>query len=298
MKAQPFDFTGMGIALVTPFNNDGSVDTVALADLVNRQIDRGTDYIVVLGTTSESPTLSAEERLEVMQLVKDVAADRVPLVLGCGGNNTAALVAQLQSGITDGFDAILSVVPYYNKPTQEGMYRHYMALADASPVPVILYNVPGRTGVNMEAETTLRLARDHRNIVAIKEASGRLEQVKDIIDGKPEGFKVVSGDDALTLQLMQMGACGVISVIGNAFTREFSSMVHSMLDGDEAAAQVVNNRLEAMYGLMTVNGNPAGVKGLLSEMGLCANVLRLPLVPATADTMQKISAALCEVRQN
>lgn len=298
MKAQPFDFTGMGIALVTPFNNDGSVDTVALADLVNRQIDRGADYIVVLGTTSESPTLSAEERLEVMQLVKDVAADRVPLVLGCGGNNTAALVAQLQSGITDGFDAILSVVPYYNKPTQEGMYRHYMALADACPVPVILYNVPGRTGVNMEAETTLRLARDHRNIVAIKEASGRLEQVKDIIDGKPEGFKVVSGDDALTLQLMQMGACGVISVIGNAFTREFSSMVHSMLDGDEAAAQVVNNRLEAMYGLMTVNGNPAGVKGLLSEMGLCANVLRLPLVPATADTMQKISAALCEVRQN
>lgn len=298
MKAQPFDFTGMGIALVTPFNNDGSVDTVALADLVNRQIDRGADYIVVLGTTSESPTLSAEERLEVMQLVKDVAADRVPLVLGCGGNNTAALVAQLQSGITDGFDAILSVVPYYNKPTQEGMYRHYMALADASPVPVILYNVPGRTGVNMEAETTLRLARDHRNIVAIKEASGRLEQVKDIIDGKPEGFKVVSGDDALTLQLMQMGACGVISVIGNAFTREFNSMVHSMLDGDEAAAQVVNNRLEAMYGLMTVNGNPAGVKGLLSEMGLCANVLRLPLVPATADTMQKISAALCEVRQN
>lgn len=282
----------MGVALVTPFKSDKSIDFEALARLIDYQIQGGVDYLVVLGTTSENPTLEPSEREAVRDFVTDRVAGRVPLVLGCGGNNTAALLREIRQVDPTRFSAILSVVPYYNKPSQEGIYRHYAAVAEASPLPVVLYNVPGRTGVNMTPETTLRLATDFPNIVGIKEASGNMVQVDEIIKHKSPDFMVISGDDAVTFPLITLGAVGVISVIGNAFPREFSRMVRLALAGDYAAARTIHHRFNDLFGLLFVDGNPAGVKCVLNAMGLCENELRLPLVPTRITTFEKIRRVL------
>ena len=281
---------GVGVALVTPFLPDKSVDYVTLGLLIDYQIQSGVDYLVALGTTSEAPTLSDAERIDVRRFILSRVDGRVPVVLGYGGNNTHALVGQLGADDLTGFCAILSVTPFYNKPSQEGLYRHFMAVAEASPVPVILYNVPGRTGVNMTASTTLRLA-SHPNIVAIKEASGNLVQAQQIIAGAPDGFSVISGDDALTMAMVCAGAAGVISVIANALPAPFSEMVHAAMKGDIATAVALNLDLIPVYPLLGIDGNPAGIKSLLSIFGYGHNELRLPLVPATASTAAALTAA-------
>ncbi|HIT81409.1 MAG TPA: 4-hydroxy-tetrahydrodipicolinate synthase [Candidatus Caccoplasma merdavium] len=283
---------GMGVALITPFNEDETIDFPALARLVEYQIQNGIDYLVVLGTTAETPTLTEEEKARVRSFVIEKVAGRVPIVMGLGGNNTRAIVDSLKTQNFDGVDAILSVVPYYNKPSQEGIYQHYKAIAQATKLPVILYNVPGRTGVNMTAGTTLRLARDFDNIVAIKEASGNITQMDDIIKNKPADFMVISGDDGITFPLITLGAVGVISVIGNAFPREFSRMVRLALNGDYASALTIHHRFTELFSLLFVDGNPAGVKCLLHAMGYIQNQLRLPLVPTRITTYEKIRDVL------
>lgn len=284
-------FKGLGIALVTPFDSDGTIDFTALSNLVETQIAGGTDFLCVLGTTAETPCLSPEEREEVKACVVRTAAGRVPLLLGCGGNNTAEVCHYLRHANLEGFSGVLIVCPYYNKPTQEGLFRHFCAVAEASPLPVILYNVPGRTGCNMEAETTLRIARACENVVAIKEASGKTGQIAEIIANAPEGFDVLSGDDALTFELLQGGAAGVISVIGNAYPGEFGQMVRDTLAGRTEEAGKANQALTGLYRLMTTDGNPAGIKALLSVKKLIGNNLRLPLVPAREETMSEIAEA-------
>ncbi|MDE6265246.1 MAG: 4-hydroxy-tetrahydrodipicolinate synthase, partial [Paramuribaculum sp.] len=236
-----FDLRGMGVALITPFKKDKSIDYDALAKLLDYQIKSGADYLVVLGTTAETPALSAREKADLKRFIADRVAGRVPLVIGCGGNNTAAVVEEVKNLDTNDFGAVLSVVPYYNKPSQEGIYQHYSAIAKASPLPIILYNVPGRTGVNMSAETTLRLAADHPNIIGIKEASGNISQMDEIIKHKHPEFLVISGDDGITFPLITLGAAGVISVIGNAFPREFSRMVRLALEGEYDAARTIHH---------------------------------------------------------
>lgn len=288
-------FKGLGIALVTPFKSDGSIDYEALVRLVEYQIKNGVDFLCIMGTTAETPCLSAEEKAELKSFFIERVAGRVPLLMGCGGNNTAAIVKELKEGNWRGIDGILSVCPYYNKPSQEGLYQHYKAIAEASPVPVVLYNVPGRTGVNMSAETTLRLARDFENIVAIKEASGNITQMDDIIKNKPNNFDVISGDDGITFPLITLGAVGVISVIGNALPAEFSRMVRMALNGDYEYARVIHHKFTELFKLLFVDGNPAGVKAMLHAMGMIENQLRLPLVPTRLTTMEKISAILKEL---
>ena len=288
-------FRGLGVALITPFNHDGSVDWDALYRLVEYQITRGVDFLCVMGTTAETPTLTLEERQRIKHDVIDRVAGRVPILLGCGGNSTASVVNELKHGDFSGVDGILSVCPYYNKPSQEGLYQHFKAIAEASPVPVVLYNVPGRTGVNMTAETTLRLARDFDNVVAIKEASGNITQMDDIIKNKPKDFDVISGDDGITFPLLTLGAVGVISVIGNALPQEFSRMVRLALRGEYDQALNIHHRFTELFKLLFVDGNPAGVKVLLSEMGLIQNELRLPLVPARLGTEKRISEIVIEL---
>ena len=258
---------GMGVALITPFKDDESIDFDALSKLIEYQIQNGIDYLVELGTTAETPTLTEQEKNEVLSFVIERVKERVPIVLGLGGNNTRGIVERLKTESFQGVDAILSVVPYYNKPSQEGIYQHYKAIASATKLPVILYNVPGRTGVNMTAETTLRLAREFDNIVAIKEASGNITQMDDIIKNKPKDFMVISGDDGITFPLITLGAVGVISVIGNAFPREFSRMVRLALEGDYANALLIHHKFTELFELLFVDGNPAGVKSILSSMG-------------------------------
>lgn len=282
----------MGVALITPFKTDESIDFEALARIIEHQIKNGTDYLVVCGTTAETPTLTEEEKEEITRFVIGVNAGRLPIVLGIGGNNTKAVVEKLQHYDFTGIDAILSVTPYYNKPSQEGLYQHYAAIAKASPLPVILYNVPGRTGVNMLADTTLRLANEFPNICAIKEASGNFSQIDDIIKNKPEDFMVISGDDGITFPLITLGAVGVISVIGNAFPREFSKMVRLALEGDYNSARTIHYRFTELIELLFVEGNPAGVKSMLAVMGFIENKLRLPLVPNTIKTFEKIRFVL------
>ena len=282
----------MGVALITPFNEDGTIDFPALARLIEYQIQNGIDYLVALGTTAETPTLTEDEKARVRAFIIEKVNGRVPIVLGLGGNNTNAIVENLKTQNFDGIDAILSVVPYYNKPSQEGIYQHDKAIASATKLPVILYNVPGRTGVNMTAETTLRLARDFDNIVAIKEASGNITQMDDIIKNKPSDFMVISGDDGITFPLITLGAVGVISVIGNAFPREFSRMVRLALNGDYASALTIHHRFTELFSLLFVDGNPAGVKCLLHAMGYIQNQLRLPLVPTRITTYEKIRDVL------
>lgn len=288
------DFTlkGMGVALITPFRSDNKIDFDALGRVVDHILQGGAHFIVVLGTTAETPTLSPEEQEAVRSFVVSRVAGRVPLVLGVGGNDTAAVARRMSDGRLDGFSAALSVVPFYNKPTQEGIYRHYRALADASPVPLILYNVPGRTGVNMSAETALRLAQDEPRIIGVKEASGRADQIRDILQGRPEGFDVISGDDALTYPIMGIGATGVISVIGNVCPGEFSRMVELCLEGRFEEARPIHERLTEFYKLLFADGNPAGIKAALHHKRMVDNVLRLPLVPATGPTCARIGEIL------
>lgn len=283
---------GMGVALITPFKDDESIDFDALSKLIEYQIQNGIDYLVVLGTTAETPTLTEQEKNEVLSFVIERVKERVPIVLGLGGNNTRGIVERLKTESFQGVDAILSVVPCYNKPSQEGIYQHYKAIASATKLPVILYNVPGRTGVNMTAETTLRLAREFDNIVAIKEASGNITQMDDIIKNKPKDFMVISGDDGITFPLITLGAVGVISVIGNAFPREFSRMVRLALEGDYANALLIHHKFTELFELLFVDGNPAGVKSILSSMGYIRNRLRLPLVPTRITTYEKIRVVL------
>lgn len=283
---------GMGVALVTPFDATGMVDHEALGRLVNYQIESRTDFLCVLGTTAETPTLSEEEQLAVRNTVVERNAGRLPILLGCGGNCTHNIVNKLSKDKMEDVDAILSVVPYYNKPTQEGMYAHFKAISEATDLPIILYNVPGRTGVNMLPDTALRLATDCKNIVGIKEASGNIEQIEYILRHRPEGLKVFSGDDGITLPLIKSGADGVISVIGNAYAAEFAQLVHLAQTGDFAAAETIDKQLSELYRLLFVDGNPAGIKCLMELRGMLKNVLRLPLVPATQATRDKIAALL------
>lgn len=283
---------GMGVALITPFKEDESLDFEALAKLIEHQIKNGTDYLVVCGTTAETPTLSAEEKEQIKAFVVQCAAGRIPLVYGMGGNNTREVVKAVAEEDLTGYDAILSVTPYYNKPSQEGLYRHYAAIAKASQLPLILYNVPGRTGVNMTAQTTLRIANEFSNVCAIKEASGNFTQIDDIIKNKPDDFLIISGDDAITFPLITLGAVGVISVIGNAFPKEFSRMVRLALEGDYANARQTHHKFNELFDLLFVEGNPAGVKSMLAIMGLIENKLRLPLVPNTIKTYEKIRNVL------
>ncbi len=288
-------FKGLGIALITPFKSDGSIDYDALLRLVEYQIRNGVDFLCIMGTTAETPCLTADEKKKIKELIVDRVAGRVPLLMGCGGNNTAAVVSDLKNSDWRGIDGVLSVCPYYNKPSQEGLYQHYKALAEATPLPIVLYNVPGRTGVNMTAETTLRLARDFENIVAIKEASGNITQMDDIIKNKPANFDVISGDDGITFPLITLGAVGVISVIGNALPAEFSRMVRLALHGDYESARTIHHKFAELFKLLFVDGNPAGVKAMLNAMGMIENQLRLPLVPTRLTTMEKISAILKEL---
>ena len=289
-------FKGLGIALITPFQEDGSVDYSALKRLVQYQLDNGADFFCILATTGETPVLTSEEKQTIKNLVVELVQGRVPILMGCGGNNTAAVIEELKTGDFKGIDGILSVCPYYNKPSQEGLYQHFKAIAAATELPVVLYNVPGRTGVNMTAETTVRLARDCRNIVAIKEAGGKLEQVDEIIKNKPKDFDVISGDDALTFPMVSCGAVGVISVIGNALPREFSKMIRLQMRGEYDPARKIHHRFTNLFSLLFVDGNPAGVKFMLHEMGFIQNVLRLPLVPMRIKNMQRMSEILKELK--
>ena len=285
-------FKGLGIALITPFNASGAVDYVVLKQLVEYQLKNGADFFCILATTGETPTLTDDEKQRIKELVVEVVAGRVPILMGCGGNNTAAIVEELHTRDFSGIDGILSVCPYYNKPSQEGLYQHFKTIANATDKKVVLYNVPGRTGVNMKAETTVRLARDCKNIVAVKEASGNLEQVDEIIKNKPDTFDVISGDDALTFPMIACGAVGVISVIGNALPKEFSRMLRLEQNGEFEPARKIHHMFTDLFNLLFVDGNPAGVKAMLHEMGMIENVLRLPLVPTRLTTMQKISECL------
>lgn len=285
-------FKGLGIALVTPFTADGEVDYKAIVRLVEYQIQNGADFLCILATTGETPCLSTEEKENIKKLVVDTNRGRLPILMGCGGNNTYAVVEELKTADWTGIDGVLSVCPYYNKPSQEGLYQHFKAIAEASPLPVVLYNVPGRTGINMKSETTVRLARDCENIVAVKEASGSLEQVDEIIKNKPERFDVISGDDALTFSMVASGAAGSISVIGNALPKEVSRMIRLEFKGEYEAARTIHHRFTELYSLLFVDGNPAGVKALLHEMEFIENVLRLPLVPTRITTLQKMTEIL------
>lgn len=289
-------FRGLGIALVTPFTPDGQVDYKSLKRLVEYQIDNGADFLCILATTGETPCLTQDEKEKITQLVKDVNHGRLPILKGCGGNNTAAVVEELRTADWSGIDGILSVCPYYNKPSQEGLYQHFKAIAEASPLPVVLYNVPGRTGINLKPETTVRLANDCENIVAVKEASGSLEQVDEIIKNKPQRFDVLSGDDALTFSMVASGAAGVISVIGNALPKEFSRMIRLEFRGEYEPARKIHHMFTELYSLLFVDGNPAGVKALLHEMGFIENQLRLPLVPTKVSTLQKMAEILKSLR--
>jgi 4-hydroxy-tetrahydrodipicolinate synthase len=286
------DLHGMGVALITPFKENESVDYEALIRMIDHLVENGTDYIVALGTTAETPSLSEEEKKEIMRIIIERINRRIPVVIGIGGNCTRNVVSQIEHTDFKGIDAILSVVPYYNKPSQEGIYQHFKTIAKISPRPVVLYNVPGRTGTNMTAATTLRLAREFGHIAAIKEASGNITQADDIIKNKPAEFQVISGDDSITFPLIALGAAGVISVIGNAFPKEFSRMVRLALHEDYQNARIIHSRFAELFELLSIDGNPAGVKSMLNMMGFIENKLRLPLVPTRVTTCEKIRDAL------
>lgn len=289
-------FKGLGIALITPFTPEGEVDYKSLKHLVEYQINNGADFLCILATTAEAPCLTHKEKDEITQFIKELVNGRIPILKYCGGNNTAAVIEEMKTTDWSGIDGILSICPYYNKPSQEGLYQHFKAISEASPLPLVLYNVPGRTGVNMKAATTLRLANDCENIVAIKEASGSLEQVDEIIFNKPDRFDVISGDDALTFSMVASGAAGVISVIGNALPKEFSRMIRLEFKGEYEPARKIHHMFTELYSLLFVDGNPAGVKALLNDMGFIENQLRLPLVPTKIETKQKMADILERLR--
>ena len=285
-------FKGTGVAIVTPFNTDKSVDYKGLENLVEHLITNGIDYLVVQGTTGESVTLSKQEKEETLAFIIKVNNGRLPIVLGIGGNCTATVVEAFQNTNLSGVDAILSVSPYYNKPTQEGIYQHYKAIAEVSKLPIILYNVPGRTSSNMLAETTVRLANDFDNIIAVKEASGSLEQAMEIINNKPSDFLVISGDDALTLPMVASGGDGVISVIANAFPKGFSDMVTAALNDDMKTARSLHYKYFSMIEYLFVEGNPAGVKAALKELDIIGDAVRLPLVNVSEQTNKAIKGLI------
>lgn len=289
-------FKGLGIALITPFTADGEVDYKSLKRLVEYQLDNGADFLCILATTGEAPCLSTAEKDEITVFIKEIVNGRIPILKYCGGNNTAAVVDEIKTTDWTGIAGILSICPYYNKPSQEGLYQHFKAISEASPLPIVLYNVPGRTGVNMIAATTVRIAKDFPNIVGVKEASGSLEQVDEIIKNKPDNFDVISGDDALTFSMVASGAAGVISVIGNALPKEFSRMIRLEFKGEYEPARKIHHMFTELYSLLFVDGNPAGCKALLNDMGMIQNVLRLPLVPTTIKTKQKMSEILKDLR--
>lgn len=288
---------GLGVALITPFKYDGSVDFDALTRLIDFQLENGTNYIVAIGTTAETPTLTKAEKKEISRFIVNRVNGRIPVVMGVGGNNTSALIEELKTSDFTGINAILSVTPCYNKPTQEGLYQHYKALSKVSPLPLILYNVPGRTGVNMTSETTLRIANDCNNVIAIKEASGNLDQIEDIIKKSPKGFSVISGDDSIATAVIELGGIGVISVFGNAFPKEMVWLVESALNGDSLNARIkMENDYNELFHLIFVEGNPAGVKSILSQKGMITNKLRLPLVSVSEKTELLIKEALHKVK--
>ncbi|MCL2682193.1 MAG: 4-hydroxy-tetrahydrodipicolinate synthase [Bacteroidales bacterium] len=279
--------TGTGVALITPFKTDGSVDFEALKKVVNHVVSGGVDYVVALGTTSETCTLSAFEKDAVVKTILEAVEGRVPIIVGVGGNNTSECIEILKTSNFSGISGILSVVPYYNKPTQEGIFQHFSAIAKACPVPIVLYNIPSRCGVNMTADTTLQLVKEHFNIVAIKEASADMVQIKDIIQQKPEDFLVVSGDDALALEIIEAGGAGVISVLGNALPTEVSTMIRTALKGDFSSAKKKLAEFEHLIPLLFAEGNPTGVKTMMNFFGFCENELRLPLVKSS-DSLQNL----------
>jgi len=291
-------FYGTGVAMVTPFTADGQVDYAGLENLINHLIDGGIDYLVSLGTTGESATLSKDEKKKIWAFTAEKVNKRVNLVAGIAGNNTYEVVEAVKEFDTTGYSAILSASPHYNKPIQEGIYQHYKAIAEVAPLPILLYNVPGRTGSNMTAETTVRLARDFKNIIGIKEASGNFDQFNHIMRDKPEDFLFISGDDPVTLPMMALGAVGVISVVGNALPRQFSDMIRICLTGDFKAAQKGHYDLIEFTRLMFVEGSPGGVKTALKQLGVCGDTLRLPLVQVPPATADKISAELKKILAN
>ena len=282
-------FIGTGIALVTPFKDDLTVDVDALIKLVNFNINNGADYLVINGTTAESATISLEEKEEIIAIIVKENNKRLPLVLGVGGNNTLEVVKELQARDFSGIDGILSVVPYYSKPTQEGFYQHYKALAEATDLPIILYNVPGRTAKNMEPATTLRLANDFENIVAVKEAGNNQQQYNTLLKDKPADFLIISGDDDLALGVTLAGGSGVISVIGQAFPKEFSTMIHHGLQGNNKEGYEIHFKMMDVIDFIFEENNPAGIKTVLQELGICSNNVRLPLVKASDALALKIA---------
>ena len=283
---------GTGVALVTPFKQNMEIDFPALERVINYVIDNGAEYVVTLGTTGETPTLSKEEKIELILFTYQAVADRVPVVVGIGGNNTLSLIKDLETFPLQKAVAVLSASPYYNKPSQEGIYQHYKALAEVSPKPIILYNVPGRTGRNMTAQTTLRLARDVKNIIGIKEASGDLTQAMQILKEKPADFLVLSGDDNLALPQMACGMDGIISVIANCMPKQFAEMVRLSLQHNFSAAKLLNDQMLEAYDLLFAENNPAGVKAFLAELGLIDNNLRLPVVPLSEGLHEAVAKYL------
>lgn len=291
-------FLGTGVAMVTPFHADGTVDYQGLGNLINHIIVGGVEYIVSLGTTGESATLNEDERKAIMELTLEVVNHRVPVIAGIGGNDTKEVINTLKSFNNRGFEAILSVSPYYNKPTQRGIYEHYKAIAGESPLPIMLYNVPSRTGSNIAAETTLRLAHDFKNIIGIKEASSNFDQFNEIMRDKPKDFLFISGDDPVTLPLIAMGSMGIISVIGNAIPQLFSTMVRLCLSGNFAEARPLHYRMIEFTKLIFSEGNPAGIKAALKHLGVCEDYLRLPLVHISKDLSDEIAKELTKLEMN
>ena len=287
-------FKGLGVAMVTPFKKDGGVDVVSLKRLTDHLIDNGVDYLVVMGTTGETPVLDKEERKLVLDTVLDTNAGRKPIVLGMGGNNTLDLCKQLDRMEINGISGILSVTPYYNKPTQNGLFEHYRAISEHSKLPIILYNVPGRTGCNMLPDTVLRIAFDCRNVVGVKEASGNMEQIMTIVRDRPKHFMVISGDDAITLPLIAAGADGVISVVGNALPKEFSDLVHHAMKGEWMEARTLHYKMLELIQLLFAEGNPAGVKEVLSHLDICENYLRLPLTPVSQGVSERMRRVMVD----
>jgi len=274
-------FLGTGVALVTPFKSDLSIDHDALANIVNFNVNNGTDYLVVCGTTGESVTITKQEKKEIIATITKANKGRIPMVLGIGGNNTAQVIEEIKETDLSVFDAILSVSPYYSKPTQEGLYQHFKTISEASPIDVILYNVPGRTSKNMEAETTIRLAKDFKNIIAVKEAGNNVAQYLKLLKNKPDDFLVISGDDDLALGVVLAGGAGVISVIGQAFPRAFSDMIRLGLKGEAKKAYAMHYKMMDVIGYIFEENNPAGIKAVFEALNLCRDTVRLPLVPAS-----------------
>jgi 4-hydroxy-tetrahydrodipicolinate synthase len=295
----PFDIgiCGSCTALITPFHEDGSIDEESLRRLVYDTVESGINFLCVLGTTAETPTLTANEQMRVRRIAVEAVAGRRPILLGYGSNNTADVIRRMQNDTFEGIDALLMVTPYYNKPSQEGLYRHFRAIAEVSPLPIVLYNVPGRTGVNMTAETTLRIARDCFNVIGVKEASGNPEQIGEIIAKRPVGFRVLSGDDKLTRAVMKMGGEGVISVISNLFPKEMASMVEAMRQDVEQKAADIERRLAPFYDMLFAEGSPSGVKAAMSLQGRCKNVVRLPLVPVSEALTRRMADAIKEMKE-